>query len=91
MPSTSLAVDGSARTLSCVDAIPSIGRLVGTAGGGGNVGSGGDVSVAGSVAVIKAGVNVLGTWFAWMPHPASSKPIIITSNKRSVYLYTQQF
>jgi len=34
IPNASLAVDGSARTLICVDAVPSTGAIVGWGGGG---------------------------------------------------------
>jgi len=56
MPSTALAVDGSARTLSCVDEIPSTGATVGVGGGGSGVSVGGVVRVGGNVAVRMRGV-----------------------------------
>ena len=49
MPSTALAVDGSARTLSCVDEIPRAGATVGVGGSGDSVG--GVVSLGCNVAV----------------------------------------
>jgi len=60
MPNTSLTVDGSERTLICVDAIPSTGAVVGEGGGGSGVCEGGGVRVGGRVAVIivNAGVAV---------------------------------
>jgi len=56
MPSTVLAVDGSARTLSCVDEIPSAGATVGVGGGGSGVSVGRAVSVGCNVVVRKRGV-----------------------------------
>ena len=55
MPSTALAVDGSARTLSCVDEIPSTGATVGV-GGGSGVSVGGAVRVGCNVGVRMRGV-----------------------------------
>src|SRR5688572_5503300 len=51
MPSTALAVDGSARTLSCVDETPSTGATVGAGAGGSGDSVGAAVSVDGNVAV----------------------------------------
>ena len=55
MPSTALAVDGSARTLSCVDDTPSTGVIVGV-GGGSGVSVGVEEGVACNVAVRTNGV-----------------------------------
>jgi len=55
MPSTALAVDGSERTLSCVDETPSTGVIVGV-GGGSGVSVGGEEGVSGMVAVWINGV-----------------------------------
>lgn len=60
IPSTSLTVDGSARTLIWVDAIPSMEVARGAIGverGGGGVSDGGGVSVGGNVAVKMNGVG----------------------------------
>jgi len=58
IPNASLAVDGSARTLICVDAVPSTGAIVGWGGGGSGVSDGGGVREGGKVAVIMNGVDV---------------------------------
>ena len=55
MPSTALAVDGSARTLSCVDETPSAGVILGV-GGGSGVSVGGEEGVSDMVAVRINGV-----------------------------------
>ena len=55
MPSTALAVDGSARTLSCVDDTPSTGVIVGV-GGGSGVSVGGEEGAGSMVAVMINGV-----------------------------------
>ena len=57
------AVDGSARTFSCVAEIPSTGVIVGGGVGGSGVSDGGGVSVGGSVPVMIKGVNVSGALF----------------------------
>ena len=59
-PSTSLAVDGSARTFNCVEVLPSNGTIVGIEVAGGGVSLGRDVNVAGRVAVMISGVDVIG-------------------------------
>ena len=61
IPITSLAVDGSARTFSCVDVIPSTGAIVGLDVGGGGVSSGSGVAVIESVdvAIMCSTVDVL--------------------------------
>lgn len=62
MPSTALDVDGSARTLTCVEVMPSTGICVavGWAGGGGTVSERTGVCVAEDVAVLTraAGVDI---------------------------------
>ena len=55
MPSTALAVDGSERTLSCVDETPSTGVILGV-GGGSRVSVGEEGGVSGMVAVWINGV-----------------------------------
>ena len=52
MPSTSPAVDGSARTFTCVDVVPGAGAIVGAGGGGGGVPLGRGVRADGSVPVM---------------------------------------
>ena len=65
MPSTSVAVDGSARTLSCVDDTPSTGVIVGVGGGSGvsvegeeDVGSMVVVRTNGVADIVRVGVAV---------------------------------
>jgi|SoiMetStandDraft_2_1073263.scaffolds.fasta_scaffold974950_1 hypothetical protein len=57
IPSTVLAVDGSARTLTCVDVIPSTGATVGEGGGGSKVSVGGEGRVGDRVALESNGVR----------------------------------
>ena len=57
MPRTVLTVDGSARTLTCVDVIPSTGTSVGVGGAGRGVSVGCGVIDGGRIAVSKAGVG----------------------------------
>jgi hypothetical protein len=52
IPSTSLAVDGSRRTLTWVDVVPSTGAVVGCGGGGRGVSLGRDVAAGCNVAVM---------------------------------------
>jgi hypothetical protein len=58
IPITPAAVDGSDRTLTCVDAVPSTGAIVGWGGGGDGVPLGMRVSVGGNVTVMVNGVTV---------------------------------
>lgn len=58
IPSTLLAVDGSARTLIWVDVVPSTGATVGAGGGGSGVSDGTWVRVTGNVDVTGAAVAV---------------------------------
>ena len=58
MPSTSLAVDGSARTFNCVDVVPVSGAVVDWKMGEVGVPDGDSVTVAGRVEVIMIGCVV---------------------------------
>ena len=58
VPRFSLAVDVSARTLTCVVVVPSMGGMVGIGVGGSGVWVGRGTAEAGSVAVTKIGVEV---------------------------------
>jgi hypothetical protein len=58
MPSTLLAVDGSARTLICVDVTPPTGPGVGVAGRGVTVSDAKVVLVTGSLEAVTRGVGV---------------------------------
>jgi len=51
IPSTFPAVDGSARTLICVDVVPSTGAIVGWGGGGSGVSEGRGVKVGDRIEV----------------------------------------
>jgi hypothetical protein len=59
IPKTLLAVEGWARTLICVDAVPSTGATVGCGGTGSGACEGEDVGDAGSVDVANGGVAVV--------------------------------
>jgi len=61
MPSTKLAVDGCARTFSCVDVVPATGATVGRGGGGSGVSVGRGVGAGGSVAVMRGGAVAVGS------------------------------
>jgi hypothetical protein len=81
MPSTSLAVDGSARAFNCVEVIPSTGIIVGRGVGGSAVSLGRIVDVAGSVAVYTGGLGVaVMSLCAATPQPVNKKYMIVKVN-----------
>lgn len=66
MPSTALTVDGSARTFTCVEVIPSTGTTVGVGGDGRGDSIGGVVGVGDRVAVKINGVGEdVAIWLAF--------------------------
>jgi hypothetical protein len=74
IPTTLLAVDGSARTFSCVEVIPSTGAAVGVAGGGRGVSVTGGKIVEETAAVMLSAVAVGTDIFSGLiPHPAPNR------------------
>jgi hypothetical protein len=69
VPRVSLAVDVSARTLTCVLVIPSMGGMVGTGVGGSGVWLGKGIAVACRVAVTKSGVGISFSLAMLTPQP----------------------
>jgi hypothetical protein len=74
IPSTAPAVDGSARTLICVEAVPSTGTTVGWGGGESGVSVEGGVNVGGRVEVMTKAVGEGASCPRMLiPHPARRK------------------
>lgn len=79
IPSTSLAVDGSARTLTCVEVIPSTGVVVGVDRGGRGVPVGSGDSVGNGVSVRMKGVGeVVVVWLVFVAQLLIASAIKIT-------------
>ena len=76
MPSTLLAVDGSARTFNCVDVVPSTGATVGVAGGGRGVSVADEGKMGAGVAVSIPIVAVeIAAFSGRAPHAVPSRRI----------------
>ena len=90
MPSTVLAVDGSRRTLSCVEVMPSTGGTVGWGEGGRGVSDGASMVVAGRVEVRTGRVEV-GIISPWASEAQLVLRIKMTMARRSKRMDTIGF
>jgi len=89
MPNVAPLVEGSARTLTCVVVIPSMGVRVEVGGGGSGVSDGGRVGVGGSVAVTR---GIVGAGCAVGFDPQAAPKIKVASAKINlVFEITNRF
>ena len=83
IPKTLPTVDGSERTLTWVDVVPTTGAAVGWGRGGSGVCDGAGVEEAGKVKVVNAGVDVVNpSGVGPAPHPAPIRTRIEIEKRR---------